>query len=219
MAEIRNSKAQKPLVTDLYSLYLEMEGHLLQDVHPSDYLNGIYDHPLFRQYPFDMLHKLKQTMQSPKHHPEGNVWNHTLLVVDEAAKVKSESKNPRVFLWAALLHDIGKASTTKHRKGKITSYNHDKVGAVLARDFLAQFTEDYRFIDEICGLIRYHMQILFVVNNLPFVDIDGMKRHTDIHEIALFSLCDRLGRLNSNPKEERKHIKQFLQACGSVVLD
>ena len=66
MAEIRNSKAQKPLVTDLYSLYLEMEGHLLQDVHPSDYLNGIYDHPLFRQYPFDMLHKLKQTMQSPK---------------------------------------------------------------------------------------------------------------------------------------------------------
>lgn len=203
-------------MTEIVRLYLEMGRHLLQDARPSDYFNQIYDDPLFQQYPFDMLHILQRTMQSPKHHPEGNVWNHTMLVIDEAAKVKSKSKNPTAFLWAALLHDIGKATTTKNRKGKITSYNHDKVGATLARDFLSLFTEDNVFIDEVCGLIRYHMQILYVVNGLPFADIEGMKRNTDVHEVALLGLCDRIGRLNSNTKEEERHIKQFLKACESV---
>lgn len=203
-------------MTEIVRLYLEMGRHLLQDARPSDYFNQIYDDPLFQQYPFDMLHILQRTMQSPKQHPEGDVWNHTMLVIDEAAKVKSKSKNPTAFLWAALLHDIGKATTTKNRKGKITSYNHDKVGATLAREFLSQFTEDNVFIDEVCGLIRYHMQILYVVNGLPFADIEGMKRNTDVHEVALLGLCDRIGRLNSNTKEEERHIKQFLKACESV---
>ncbi len=71
------------------------------------------------------------TGQSPQHHPEGSVWNHTLLVVDEAAKIKEQSADPRTFMWAALLHDLGKPSTTMRRKSKITSYDHDKVGAQL----------------------------------------------------------------------------------------
>lgn len=37
---------------------------------------------------------MKTTAQSPVHHPEGNVWNHTMLVVDEAAKRRAESKDP-----------------------------------------------------------------------------------------------------------------------------
>ncbi len=203
-------------MTEVLRLCLEMEHHLLEDARPSDYFNEICGDPLFQQHPFDMLHNLKKTMQSPKHHPEGNVWNHTMLVVDEAAKVKSRSKNPTEFLWAALLHDIGKVPTTKNKMGKITSYNHDTVGAALAREFLSQFTDDNVFIGEVCGLIRYHMQILYVLNGLPFADIEGMKRNTDVHEVALLGLCDRLGRFNSNIKEEEKHIKQFLKACESV---
>lgn len=66
-------------MTEVLRLYLEMEHHLLEDARPSDYFNEIYGIPLFQQHPFDMLHNLKKTMQSPKHHPEGNVWNHTML--------------------------------------------------------------------------------------------------------------------------------------------
>lgn len=199
----------------LLKLYKKIEFHLLQDVKPSNYLQEIYGDPLFLQYPFDMLHKLKNTMQSPKYHPEGNVWNHTLLVIDEAAKVKQKSKNPTIFMWAAILHDIGKASTTKSKKGKITSYGHDKVGAMLAQEFLSQFVDDNDFIHEVCELIRYHMQILFVVKGVRFADIEGMLHNTDVNEIALLGLCDRLGRLNSSPKEEENNINLFLQACES----
>lgn len=198
---------------NLNKLYLNIEHHLLNDSKPSDYLEELYDDPLFQQPPFDMLYKLNITKQSPKYHPEGTVWNHTLLVVDEASTIKSKSKNQKVFMWAALLHDIGKPSTTKNRKGKITSYDHDKVGADLSKEFLLFFTEDKDFIEAVCELIRYHMQILFVVNNLPFANIQGMKDHTDIHEVALLGLCDRIGRLNSDKKKEQHTINQFIKKC------
>jgi putative nucleotidyltransferase with HDIG domain len=198
----------------LYELYTDIDKHLIQDNKPSDYLNLIYDNPLFKQYPFDMLYKLKDADQSPKYHPEGNVWNHTLLVVDEAAKVKAKSKNPAVFMWAALLHDIGKPSTTRIKKDKITSYDHDKVGAKLSEDFLSKFNDDANFINKVSELIRYHMQILHVVNNLPFADMKGMKKNTDINEVALLGLCDRLGRTDADREKEEDNIKIFLQICN-----
>ena len=75
-----------------WELYQNMEYHLMKDIQPSCYLNEIYEDPDFQKYPFDMLHKLKSVEQSPKYHPEGNVWNHTLLVVNEAARVRNKSK-------------------------------------------------------------------------------------------------------------------------------
>jgi len=57
------------------------------------------------------------------------------------------------------------------------------------------------------------MQILYVVNDLPFKDIQGMKTRGDIHEIALLGLCDRLGRGRSNAAEEYENIKLFLKIC------
>ncbi|AND85484.1 HDIG domain-containing protein [Clostridium tyrobutyricum] len=200
-------------MAELCKLYTSIEKHILQDSIPSNYLNKIYNCSIFREYPFDMLYKLKITEQSKKYHPEGNVWNHTLLVVDEAGKIKSKSKDKKVFMWSAFLHDIGKPSTTKKTNGRITSYNHDKIGAELAKEFLLFFKEDKYFICNVYNLIRYHMQILFVANNLPFADIEGMKYNTDIREIALLGLCDRMGRLNSNRLEERKNIQKFLQKC------
>ena len=74
------------------------------------------------QSPFLVLTRQMTTPQSPVHHPEGNVWNHTLLVVDRAAAHKAFSADPRVFMWAALLHDIGKPEKTTQRRGPKTAY-------------------------------------------------------------------------------------------------
>ena len=200
---------------DLYELYLELNKHLLEDEKPSIYLNELYSNPLFRKPPFDMLYVLRSTEQSPHHHPEGNVWNHTLLVVDEASKVKGETKIPDVFMWAALLHDIGKPSTTKLRKGKITSYDHDKIGAELSKSFLSTFTDDEKFINDVYQLIRYHMQILFIVKDLPFADIQGIRANTDIRELSLLGLCDRTGRVGYDRAEEENNIELFLKKCNA----
>jgi len=201
-------------VNKIQELYMDIDKHLLHDEKPSKFLNSVFNDPVFCRHPFNMLCKLKETDQSPRHHPEGNVWNHTMLVVDQAAQVKEQSKDPRVFMWAALLHDIGKPDTTRNRKGKITSYDHDKLGEKLAKDFLSAFTDDHRFIESVTKLIRWHMQILFVVNGWRFADIESMKEQVDINEVALLGLCDRLGRLHQNREEEENNIRIFIEKCN-----
>lgn len=199
---------------NLEDLYLELEGHLMKDSKPSIYLGSQYWNPLFRKYPFDLLYQLKQTEQSRKYHPEGNVWNHTLLVVDEAAHVRKRSKEPLVFMWAALLHDIGKPSTTKRKSGRIISYNHDVIGEELAREFLSYFEKEELFIESVCGLVRYHMQILLVTKNNQYADIEGMMKRANIRELALLGMCDRMGRGKQNREKEADNIRAFLKACG-----
>lgn len=199
--------------TDKKRLFEILDRHLLEDEKPSVYLRLASHDAVFKSNPFLMLYRLKSTPQSPIHHPEGDAWTHTLLVVDEAAKVKNKSSNARAFMWAALLHDIGKPDTTRTRKGKITSYDHDVEGYELSRHFLSYFTDDCAFIDEVSFLVRYHMQILFVTKDLPFARIEEMKCAGDINEVALLGLCDRLGRTNADRKAEEEQIRLFLQKC------
>lgn len=190
-----------------------LERHLMEDSRPSEYFKGLDEAGALREHPFSMLLHLKDAEQSPEHHPEGNVWNHTMLVIDEAAKAKEKSSNPRVFMWAALLHDLGKPGTTRVRKGRITSYDHDKLGAKLAFDFLSPFVNDTAFVEKVCALVRWHMQILFVVKDLPFADIPAMKSQTSIDDVALLGLCDRLGRLNPDREKEQRNVEAFLEKC------
>ena len=191
----------------------EINNHILLDEQPSIFLNSIMGTKAFTEHPFYMLYKLKETEQSPIHHPEGNVWNHTMLVIDWAAKLKNKSKDEKVFMWAALLHDIGKAETTKNKKGKITAYNHESVGADMCVKFLQEFTTDDKFINKVVGLVRWHMQILHVVKDLPFANIKSMKEETDINEVALLGFCDRMGRTKVDTEKEKNNIKIFLEKC------
>jgi len=195
------------------AIFSEITEHLLNDASPSEYFNKISHEPFFDKYPLEMLQKLKSAEQTPKYHPEGNVWNHTMMVLDEAAKVKNKSKNEKIFMWAALLHDIGKPSTTKIRNGKITSYEHDIAGERLAAEFLKEFTSNEQFINGVTSLVRWHMQILFVVKDLPFADIYSMKKQSDVNEIALLGLCDRLGRIGADRRKEEENIRIFLEKC------
>lgn len=201
---------------DKQELFYEIDRHLLHDGSPSQYLQGLLDMDLFKnEYPFTMLSRLTGTEQSPKHHPEGNVWNHTMLVVDNAAQIKGMSKEPRVFMWAALLHDIGKATTTRLRKGRITSYDHDREGEKLAFSFLEYFGEDKDFIVKVSKMVRWHMQVLFVINKLPFADIETMKKEVDIREVGLLGFCDRMGRsMEQDAQKEIENMEKFIEYCS-----
>lgn len=179
---------------DIQKVFKDIDEHILKDEKPSNYINKLYEEGKLEEYPFDMLTILRRIDQSPKYHPEGSVWNHIMMVLDNGAKERDKSENERIFMWACLLHDIGKGTTTKIRKGRITSYNHDKEGERLSIKFLKCFTEDEEFIKEVSKLVRWHMQPLFVNKNLPFKDIESMVKEVSIKEIALISLCDRLGR-------------------------
>lgn len=193
--------------------FQKIETCILSDAKPSSQLRSFAEQLWFKAFPFSMLLEEQKTEQSPVHHPEGSVWEHTLLVVNEAAKRKEYSTNPRAFLWAALLHDIGKPETTAIRKGRITAYDHDKVGAELVRTFLSKLTDEVDFIETVAWLVRFHMQILYVTRSLPFADIPRMREYTNLRDVALLGYCDRLGRTGADRQAERNAILMFLERC------
>ncbi|MGE4353422.1 MAG: HD domain-containing protein [Oscillospiraceae bacterium] len=193
--------------------FRQIENCIMGDEAPSEILRDFAQQPWFGTFPFSLLLAEIKTEQSPVHHPEGNVWNHTLMVVDEAAKRKQFSTAPREFMWAALLHDIGKPPVTRARKGKITAYDHDREGYRLAGDFLSALTDETDFIENVMWLVRYHMQVLYVTHGLPFQDIPGMRAHTDSYDVALLGYCDRLGRTGADADAERRSITLFLEKC------
>lgn len=182
-------------------IFFNIEEHLLKDDKPSNYIKEALRNCLFDNYPFSMIKDLQEVGQNPKYHQEGNVFIHTMMVIDQGAKNREKSKSKRAFMWALLLHDIGKKPTTKLRKGRLTSYDHDIVGADMTEKFLTYFNEKESFIREVRGLVRWHMQSLFVTKDMKFQNIDDMLEDVDINEIFLISLSDRLGRGNLDYKE------------------
>lgn len=205
---------------DQQGIFNEFHTHLMGDEKPSEYFRTMEESGRFDRFPLTLLADLKRTGQNPVHHPEGNVWNHTLLVVDNAARVRAQSEDPAVFMWSALLHDIGKPPTTRMRKGKLTAYDHDKVGERLSREFLMEYTRDEEFIFKVSKMVRWHMQVLMVVKGLPYADIKAMVKEVPLHEIALLAMCDRLGRgevTEQKMQEEKKSIQLFLEKCRPYV--
>lgn len=190
-------------------LFLKIEQHLLNDSKPSIYVEETLNYKGLDNYPFSMIKELQEVDQNPKFHPEGNVFVHTMMVIDEGAKVRERSLNKRAFMWALLLHDIGKKPTTKIRKGKLTSYNHDIVGADMVRKFLSHFNEEESFIEEVRALVRWHMQSLFVTKNLKYQNVDAMLEEVNINDIVLVSLSDRLGRGNLKFNDIRETEEQI----------
>jgi tRNA nucleotidyltransferase (CCA-adding enzyme) len=76
--------------------------------------------------------------QEPEWHPEGDVFTHTKLCMDEAVKLVGDLDKPRriTVMLAVLLHDVGKPLTTKIIDGRIRSMSHDEAGVEPARRVL-----------------------------------------------------------------------------------
>lgn len=187
---------------------------LLESEKPSKELRKLIKEGKLNQKPFDKLVSLREIEQNKIYHPEGDVLEHVFLVVDEASKHKNLSKDKKAFMWGALLHDIGKLTTTKVRKGKITSYNHDIEGEKIALDFLNEISDDKAFNEKVSKFVRWHMQPLFFNINKKFFQKEEMEKEIDYKEIALLSLCDRLGRAefsNEHKESEKKQIEEFIK--------
>jgi len=100
--------------------------------------------------------------QSPRWHPEGDVWPHTLQVVDQAARIAGERKlsgrQREYLLFAALCHDLGKpAVTVTDTQGNIVSPGHSEQGIGCTERFLQRIGAPNRIMENIRPLVREHM--------------------------------------------------------------
>ena len=188
----------------------EIQENLLICDKPSIYLEEIKTS--LKNTPLEVLIDLEKIEQNKKYHPEGNVWNHLKQVVDTAAKIKDYANDKGSFMLGALLHDLGKGTTTKKNKqGRLISYNHDTEGEKIADKLLTYYGYKDEEKQRILNLVRYHMHILYVIKNLPFARTRQMKKEACIQDVALLGYCDRMGRTGANEAEERETIEKFYE--------
>ncbi|NBR42712.1 MAG: HD domain-containing protein [Verrucomicrobia bacterium] len=132
---------------------------ILRGVKPSAGLNFLRDCGWSKFYP--ELHAMIDVPQDPEWHPEGCVWTHTALCLDAFAKERKGDRDEDLIVGLALLlHDIGKATTTKKEPhdNRWHAYGHEEESFNLAPGFLAQITREVKLIESILPLVRWHAQ-------------------------------------------------------------
>ncbi|MEI3368192.1 MAG: HD domain-containing protein [Clostridium sp.] len=187
--------------------------HLLTDIKPSTYVKSIEDD--LWGTPLQIINELKTVEQSPKYHPEGNVYNHVMLVVDKAAQIRSLANSKKEFMLASLLHDVGKkVATKKNIKGKYTSYNHDKIGEKIVNDILVQYDINNIEREKIVNLVKYHMHHLYILKSLPYENTEEMIKDVELNDMILLFISDRLGRGQKRKDDIEKELSDVKTIIG-----
>ena len=109
------------------------------------------------------LDALIDVPQEPQWHPEGDVWTHTEMVVDEAADIVQRESlvgdEALVILLGALCHDLGKPATTAfdEARGRITAHGHEPAGVTPTKSFLRGINVRQDIVRKVGQLVRYHL--------------------------------------------------------------
>lgn len=106
---------------------------------------------------FSELRPLINTAQNEIYHKEGDVWTHTMMTLDEAAKYRDEAKYPLGFMTAVLCHDMGKPyCTIQDGKGIHHSYNHEAEGVMFAERFIDRLTTESYLKKYVLNMVELH---------------------------------------------------------------
>jgi len=110
------------------------------------------------------VERMKGVEQPPQFHPEGDVWIHTLLLLEMLPRPCS-----RTLAWGTLLHDVGKPPTFKVAPDRIRFDGHVEVGIAMADDICRRL----RFSNDDAEQVKQ-----LVANHMRFADVKRMKEST-----------------------------------------
>jgi tRNA nucleotidyltransferase (CCA-adding enzyme) len=140
--------------------------------------------------------------QEPEWHPEGDVWVHTLMVIDKARELNADLDRPRLItiMLGAVCHDLGKPATTAFLDGRIRSLNHEDAGVaptVSVLDRLNIHTIDgFDVRTQVIGLTAHHLKpgMLRKAENVSDGAFRRLAQKVDLELLARLARADCLGR-------------------------
>ena len=174
---------------------------------------------------FPELEALIDVPQDPTWHPEGCVWSHTLMVVDEASRLRvGEEKADLVLMFGALCHDFGKPETTIWKDGHWRSPAHDFLGMQPTEKFLRRLTDEASLIEKVTVLVREHLRPSMLYNDREKVTPGAIRRlalRISIPELLRVAEADHFGRTTEDALRREFPAKQWLlnQASQLDVRD
>lgn len=161
-----------------------------------------------------VIHNMKGVPQSPTHHSEGCVYTHTLMVIDEAAKltISMEDDDKVAVCLAALFHDVGKTMTSEEllydEDGNVLGRHHNHEDESVVLPLLKEVASVMSIPKIVFWLIRHtavnHLRVhkMFEIRGSSFVEM--------ANNMGLKSV--------TNNGNNLKHFNQFLLACKADAL-
>jgi poly(A) polymerase len=134
--------------------------------------------------------RMKGVEQPPQFHPEGDVWVHTLLMIEQL-----QPKSSPTLAWGVLLHDVGKPPTFKPPvgpNGRIRFDEHVEVGMRMAEEICRRLRFSNEDTAQIAALVEDHMRFKDVPQMKPatlkrFVRLNRFEEHLELHRLDCVS--------------------------------
>lgn len=182
--DLRNLSAER--------IEIEMKKALLESRRPSEFFECLREMGQLG-YWFQELEQLIGLEQNPEFHPEGDVWTHTMMVLDRAARFRPCASDPYAFMLLALTHDFGKITTTEFVNGAIHAYGHELQGAEIAERFLDRVCHGSDIKKYIANMIPNHMRPNKIAESRSAVKktnhlFDNVLAPSDL---IYFAICDK----------------------------
>ena len=133
--------------------------------------------------------KMKGVEQPPEYHPEGDVWTHTLLMIEALPAGCSPT-----LAAGVLLHDVGKPPTFRVAPDRIRFDNHVSVGMVMAREICNRLRLSHDETAQIVALVEHHLRF----RDAPQMRSSTLKRFLRLEKFAEHLKLHRLDCLSSH---------------------
>lgn len=167
---------------------------------------------------FPEVYRLKTALEARRWHPEGDAYEHTMLVLTQAA----ESNFDLETRLACLVHDFGKGLTPRDQLPK--HYGHEVTGVAVARDFCNRLTVPAKMRDRVMKTTRFHMHMhkLDTLNPKTWVhmfeDMDAFRDPEVVLLLWAVGVCDENGRLGSEdaPTEHLMKVRWVFDSVRAV---
>jgi poly(A) polymerase len=126
---------------------------------------------------------MKGVEQPPQFHPEGDVFVHTLLLLDNLPPAP-----PATLAWGALLHDVGKPATFRVAPDRIRFDGHVEVGVKMAEEILHRLRFSNDDSEQIVALVKNHMRFADATRMKEstlkkFIRMPRFEEHLDLHRM------------------------------------
>jgi len=145
---------------------------------------------------------LSGCQQEPEWHPEGDVWTHTLLVVDQAVGQSQDLDRPQrtAVMLGAVCHDLGKPATTAFIDGRIRSPDHEQAGVEPTERLLDRLNVHsiggYDVRAQVVGIVAHHLKpgMFHKAGNVGDGAFRRLAQKVDLELLARVARADCRGR-------------------------
>ena len=203
-------------------IWMEIEKLLLQAARPSTGFALALDLGVIARL-FPEIHALVGCEQEPEWHPEGDVWVHTLMVIDQARTRIDDLDRARqiVIMLGAVCHDLGKPLTTAFVDGRIRSIDHEQAGVAPATAVLDRLNihtiDGYDVRKHILGIVAHHLKPgMYWQSKTPVSDgaFRRLAEKVDLELLARLAKSDCLGRVGQFDCSAMDWFLERAQALG-----